>query len=280
MKNTEDPEHHLQRSELIRKIVQKPQLDSLANVRYKEPIPKRIVQFWHHLAQLPTDVEECIQTWAVWKAAGFEHRLFDERTSAAFIGDYLGARHRSAFKRCYHPAMQADYFRLCYVLTEGGIYVDADDVCVSTNIEPLLQDGRLKLQPLCYDKAAGGMVKPGAFLPVGAYEPNWIVYFNNNPLITRPKHPVIEHALEQATRYLELAGEDELLEIQGATGPGLISKSIFDLSLDPRSDIDIDTDVVVLKDWDSIAISKWPLSYRDDARNWRLSNQRRFNHGG
>jgi len=280
MKNTEDPEHHLQRSELIRKIVQKPQLDSIANVRCKEPIPKTIVQFWHDLAQLPPDVEECIQTWALWKATGFEHRLFDERTSDAFIGDYLGARHRSAFERCYHPAMQADYFRLCYVLIEGGFYVDADDVCVSTNIEPLLQDGRLKLQPLCYDKAAGAMVKPAAFLPVGAYEPSWIVYFNNNPLITRPKHPVIEHALEQATRLLELAGEDELLEIQAATGPGLISKSIFDLSVDPDSDIHIDTDVVVLKDWDSIAVSKWPLSYRDDARNWRLSNQQRFNHGG
>jgi len=278
MKDTEDPEHYLQRSEFIREIVQKPPLHSVANVRYKKPIPKVIVQFWHDLAQLPSDVEECIQTWALWKANGFEHRLFDERTAAAFIGDSLGARHRRTFKRCYHPAMQADYFRLCYVLVKGGFYVDADDVCVSTDIEPLLQDGRLKLQPLCYDKAAGAMVKPAAFLPLGAYEPSWIVYFNNNPLITCPRHPVIEHALEQATKLLELAGEDELLEIQGATGPGLISKSIFDLAVNRV--FDIDSEVVVLGDWDSISVSKWPLSYRDDARNWRLSNQKRFNHGG
>lgn len=118
------------------------------------------------------------------------------------------------------------------------------------------------------------MVKSAVFLLAGAHEPSWIVYFNNNPLITCPRHPVIEHALEQATSLLELAGENELPEIQRATGPGNISKSIFDLGMDPA--FDIESDVVVLGDWDSIAVSKWPLSYRDDARNWRLSNQQRF----
>ena len=49
--------------------------------------------------------------------------------------------------------MQADYFRLCYLLVEGGFYVDADDVCVGTDIGWLFEDGRLKLQPLCYDMA-------------------------------------------------------------------------------------------------------------------------------
>jgi len=118
------------------------------------------------------------------------------------------------------------------------------------------------------------MVKPAMFLLAGAYDHSWIFYFNNNPLIACPKHPVIEHALEQATGLLELAGEDELLEIQMATGPGNISKSIFDLGINPG--FDIERNVVVLGDWDSIAVSKWPLSYRDDARNWRLSNQKRL----
>ena len=117
-------------------------------------------------------------------------------------------------------------------------------------------------------------MKPAVFLLAGAHDHSWIFYFNNNPLIACPRHPVIEHALEQATGLLELAGEEELLEIQMATGPGNISKSIFDLGINPG--FDIESNVVVLADWDSIAISKWPLSYRDDARNWRLSNQKRF----
>lgn len=168
------------------------------------------MQFWHDLGQLPPDVEECVRSWTVWGTSGFKHRLFDERTAGAFISHSLGARHKQAFERCYHPAMQADYFRLCYVLVEGGIYVDADDVCVGNEIGWLAEDWRLKLQPLCYDIATGKMVKPAVFLRAEAYDPSWIFYFNNNPLIAGPGHPIIEHALSQATRRLEIAGKDEL----------------------------------------------------------------------
>jgi hypothetical protein len=118
------------------------------------------------------------------------------------------------------------------------------------------------------------MVRPAVFLRADAYDPSWIFYFNNNPLIASPGHPVIEHALSQATCILELAGEDELPEIQRATGPGNISKSIFDLGT--RTSGEIESKIVSLGDWDSLAVSKWPLSYRGDARNWRLSNQKRF----
>jgi hypothetical protein len=38
----------------------------------------------------------------------------------------------------------------------------------------------------------------------------------------------------------------------------------------------IDDRIQILNDWDSIAVSKWPLSYRRDERNWRLSNGKRF----
>ena len=145
-------------------------------------IPKVILQFWHNLRQLPYDVEECIASWTRWERSGFTHRLFDEHAARAFIGESLGARHESAFERCYHPAMQADYFRLCYLLVEGGFYVDADDVCTGADIGYVFQQGGLKLQPLCYDIASGAMVKPSVFLPPNAYDPNWIFYFNNNPL--------------------------------------------------------------------------------------------------
>jgi hypothetical protein len=270
----DSPEHHRRRSEFIRKLVQRPLIQPFVDDRYVRPPPKTIVQFWHDLEELPSDVEECIRSWGAWERSGFEHRLFDQHTAAAFISSSLGARYRRVFERCYHPAMQADYFRLCYVLVEGGFYVDADDVCVGTDIGCLAEDGRLKLQPLCYDVATATMVKPAVFLFAGAYDHRWIFYFNNNPIIACPRHPVIGHALEQATGFLELAGEDELPEIQMATGPGNISKSIFDLGINPG--FNIESNVVVLRDWESIVVSKWPLSYRNDARNWRLSNQKKF----
>jgi len=271
----DSPEHHRQRSEFIRKLVQRPPDQRAINNRFRQQTPKTIVQFWHDLGQLPPDVEECVRSWTVWETSGFEHKLFDERTAGAFISNSLGARRKRAFERCYHPAMQADYFRLCYVLVEGGFYIDADDVCVGPDIGWLGDDGRLKLQPLCYDIATEAMVKPAVFLRPDVYDPSWIFYFNNNPLIASPGHPVIAHALSQATLLLlQLADEDELPEIQMATGPGNISKSIFDLGT--RTGGDIESNIVVLGDWDSLAVSRWPLSYRGDARNWRLSNQKRF----
>ena len=196
------PEHHRQRSEYIRRLVQRSGQLPLKD-RYKQGPPRTIVQFWHDLRELPEDVQDCVASWARWTSSGFTHRLFDERSAKAFIGGSLDARHARAFERCYHPAMEADYFRLCYLFVEGGFYVDADDVCVGTQIGCLFDDGRLKVQPLCYDIASGTMVNQSAFLHIDAYNPSWIFYFNNDPLIAGRGHPIIERALRQATDLLE-----------------------------------------------------------------------------
>lgn len=270
----DSPDHHRQRSEFVRKLVQVRSAQHTVNNRYRHRIPKTIVQFWDDLRWLPHDISECIASWTRWETSGFTHRLFDKHAAKAFIGESLGMRHECAFERCYHPAMQADYFRLCYLLLEGGFYVDADDVCVGTDIGCLFEDGRLKLQPLCYDIASGAMVKPSVFLCADAYNSSWIYYFNNNPLVASRGHPIIERALSQATSLLELAGQEALPEIQETTGPGNLSKSIFDLGTSSRGDVE--SDLVVLRDWDALAVSRWPLSHREDARNWRLSNQKRF----
>jgi hypothetical protein len=230
------------------------------------------VQYWHDLQKVPQDIEECIASWISWERSGFTHYLFDQHGAQAFIAGSLGARYEHAFRRCYHPAMQADYFRLCYLLLQGGLYVDADDVCLATDIGWLFEDGRLKLQPLCYDTSSGTMIDPSLFLRENSYDPGWIFYFNNNPLIASEQHPIIERALSQATSNLEFSDDAPLPEIQTATGPGNLSKSIFDLG----NMRDVEDNLVVLRHWGSLAISRWPLSHRNDARNWRLSNQKKF----
>lgn len=270
----DNSEHHRQRSEFIRRLVQRCSEERSPNDCNGRVAPRTIVQFWHDLQQLPRDVEECIASWIRWEKFGIKHRLFDKHGAKDFIRRALGRRHECAFERCYHPAMQADYFRLCYLLVEGGFYVDADDVCVAAEVEQLFEDGRLKLQPLCYDIGSGAMVKPSVFLRAGAYDPRWIFYFNNNPLIGGRDHPIIEHALSQATNLLELADADTLPEIQATTGPGNLSRSIFDLGTTPGGDIQ--RDLVVLREWESLAVSRWPLSHRSDIRNWRFCNQQRF----
>ena len=266
-------EDHQARSNFVRGLVQSSREPDVVPFAFSRKPPKRIVQFWNDLSQLPRDVRDCIESWRKVEEEGFELFLFDERQARDFIRRKLGPRYEKAYDKCYHPAMQSDYFRLCYVLAEGGCYVDADDVYHGPAIQHLFSDGRLKIQPLCYDLSTDEMVPPSIFTEPSANALSWIYYFNNNPLIGVRGHPIVERALARATLALERDVVDELPKIQSTTGPGNLTKSIFDAATD---DGQIEGGLLVLCDWEGVATSRWPLSYRSDERNWRLSNRREY----
>lgn len=268
-RDTQTSENHQARSNFVRGLVQRPSIPLVASSLYAQTPPKRIVQFWDDLDQLPNDVHTCIETWRSLEEQGFERLLFGKRQARDFIHQNLGLRHKRAFDKCYHPAMQSDYFRLCYIFVAGGCYIDADDVYKGGQIQDIFNDGRLKLQPLCYDTATHMMVPPMIFTKPGANAASWIFYFNNNPLIAVSGNPLVGDALTQATLSLEKDVTAGLPEIQSTTGPGNLTKSIFDAA---SKNGGIEQHLLVLCDWEDIAISKWELSYRNDARNWRLSN--------
>lgn len=264
------PEDHLRRSECIKTLIQSPAKNGPLPSNFARSIPKTIVQFWDKLDQLPDDVKDCMKSWKSLEIYGFKHLLFDQEGAKQFISKRLGKRSSRAFEKCYHPAMQSDYFRLCYISVEGGFYVDMDDVHQGSTIDDLFTDGRLKIQPLCYDLETELMVDPAVFTREGAYSPNWIFYFNNNPIIAPPHHTIIDRALAQSTFLLNCSA-GELPEIQSTTGPGNLSKSIFELV---TTGVEIESSIRILSNWESIASTKWQLSYRHDSRNWRISNQK------
>jgi mannosyltransferase OCH1-like enzyme len=266
--NPTEEDHHA-RSSFVRQLVQCPSDIAVASSVFDGKLPKRIVQFWDDLDQLPGDVGECIETWRKTEEQGVERLLFDKRQARDFIYRKLGLRHKQAYDKCYHPAMQSDYFRLCYILVEGGCYIDADDVYNGSQIQHLFSDGRLKIQPLCYDTATNMMVPPSLFTKLGANAASWIFYFNNNPLIACSGHPLMARALDQATLSLEQDMTNGLPEIQSTTGPGNLTKSIFDAVTESG---EIEQTLLVLCDWENIARNRWDLNYRNDPRNWRLSN--------
>lgn len=264
---------HYARSRFIRRLVQDPHDTVKTSSVYIRRPPMRIIQFWDNLDRLPDDVGECIESWRKIEEQGFKRLLFDKQQARNFIYQKLGSRYLQAYEKCYHPAMQSDYFRLCYIFVEGGCYIDADDVYNGEPIQYLFSDGRLKIQPLCYDSETNMMIPPSLFTKPKADAVSWIFYFNNNPLIACCKHPVIERALTQATLSLERDYINGLPEIQSTTGPGNLSKSIFDAITE---DADIEHTLLVLCNWEDVAKSRWELSYRNDARNWRYSNCRSY----
>lgn len=256
------------RSACIRKLVQIP---VSFNKRHSTAvIPKVIIQFWHDLNDIPLDVQVCLDSWKSLISQDFKRVIFDDHAARNFIYERFGTKYVAAFDLCHHPAMRCDYLRLCYMLDVGGFYVDADEVYQGSDFQSLFSDDRLKVQPLCYDNLSESMVQTNVFLQRGADSPHWIFYVNNNPIIAPPDHPVIQMALKRATRIL-LSRAEERPDIQSTTGPGNLSASLVRhwIWLErERKDQDFD----FLPDWDSHSISKWPLSYRNDERNWRIWN--------
>lgn len=229
-------------------------------------IPRTLVRFWHDPRRIPADVKACLNSWAPLRDEGVTFRLFDDESATTYIADRYGASQVAAFARCEHPAMRSDYLRLCFVLAEGGLYVDADDVLLNAGWRRVFRDNTLKLQPLCYDIPGAAMVAP---TQPGLFErpaPHRIFYVNNNPIAAPPGHPVLRRALARATRML--LDRTRVSEIQSTTGPGNLTAA---LAAHTREDLLVSRGLGIdlLFDWESVAEPDWTLAYRRDDRNWR-----------
>jgi hypothetical protein len=262
------------RSNFVRELVQSTYgTCPSSTAQFTSRIPKRIVQFWDDLDRLPLDVKQCMDSWKELEKSGFDIQIFDEKAAKEFIHTNLGSRFGNAFEKCYHPSMKSDYFRYSYIFVEGGFYVDADDVYHGATIEHFFSDSRLKLQPFCYDISTAQMVSPSKFIRPGANQLSWIFYFNTTPLIAASNHPIVERTLLNATVALEQDVAGELPEVQATTGPGVLTKSVVEILSEENCPEEL---FLVAHDWESASTSKWPLSYRNDKRNWRLSNQQAY----
>lgn len=260
-------ENDVLRSHFIRELT----LDQLSGEAVVEgsvgpSIPRTIVRFWHDSADIPSDVIECMSSWDRLREHGFRFRMFDDLTAAKYIAWKYGTREIAAFNHCRHPAMRSDYFRLCFLLAEGGFYVDTDDVLLNDGWKKLFQDSRLKVQPLCYDVNEQGMVASARIWEADLPVDGRIFYVNNDPLVAPAGHPVVSKALKRATAKL-LAGH-ATPEIQATTGPGNLTTVLAAHArelLEARQQHDF----ALIKNWDEISETRWPLSYRNDERNWR-----------
>lgn len=236
---------------------------------FANEIPTTIMQFWDDASAIPADVSECLDGWrSAAAAADLTYALFDDTSAERCIASSLGSAFVDAFTRCPHPAMRSDYFRLCYIFRYGGLYVDADDEYMGVGLRSCFDDGRLKVQPLCYDVLSDGMVPAEVFREPQESASSWIFYVNNNPLAAPPFHPIVRLALARATSLL--VGDSDLrFDVQATTGPGNLTRCLVRHALTVGTGRPGARDFLLLPDWDEVATSRWPLSYRDDERNWR-----------
>lgn len=264
-----------QRSDVVRNLVQSTRSPNLYSKGLTRKIPRTIVQYWNDLDNIPKDVKVCLDSWNNVSRIGCERKLFDDNSARRFISKTFTQHHVEAFDRCYHPAMRSDYFRLCFILSHGGCYIDADDIYCGTDVEYLFRDHMLKLQPLCYDVKTGAMIEPDKFTKSGHFSRSWIFYFNNNPILASAGDPIIKYALSRATRILVHSDKPQLPEIQSTTGPGNLTSSVVAHAATSSFNV-LEEQLLILSEWDEHARTVWSLNYRNDTRNWRLSNRQRF----
>jgi hypothetical protein len=229
-------------------------------------IPRSLVRYWHEPDDIPPDVVRCLTTWLPLRDEGIEFRFFGDAAARAYIAERFDERAVAAFDRCHHPAMRSDFFRMCFILADGGLYIDADDVLLGNEWRKIFDDRRLLVQPLAYDLTLHAMVPMEELGNVDLPTSNRIFYVNNNPIAAPPRHRVVQRALERSIDTL--LRNDSDLEIQSTTGPGNLTASlaaharILAISGEPA-------DFQIMLDWHTISEPFWDLEYRNDARNWR-----------
>jgi hypothetical protein len=239
---------------------------STAEPSHSVRIPKTLIRYWHDPSDVPEDVRACLNSWDRLGEEGFQFRMFDDVSADLYIANEYGAREREAFARCRHPAMRSDYLRMCFVLAEGGLYVDADDVLLGEGWRYIFRDGRLKVQPLCYDIPSSRMVSAAEICRPDLLRDGRIFYVNNDPIAAPSDHPVLRRALARATE--RLLGGAKFPEIQSTTGPGNFTAALAAHARELRMG-GLPFDFELLANWEAIAETRWELAYRGDARNWR-----------
>jgi len=260
-------ESHELRSEYMRQLITRKSTDQKSYSKVSNTIPPTIIQYWDQKNAVPEDVQVCMDSWEIARKYGFEHITYNSESAKEFIKNKYSSLYVRAYEACMHPAMRCDYFRLCYLLECGGFYIDADDEYSGKDISVYRENSDLKLQPLCFDLRAEKMVSAFDSAVEESASSGKIFYVNNNPIISPKNHPVLQLALDRATKGL--LDNRDTRDIQDITGPGNLSYSLTMHSIESeRSRTDLEIDLILEIEY--LCRTVWELEYRNDERNWRL----------
>ncbi len=91
--------------------------------------PPRLIQYWDQ-PEPPAALLERMEGWRQ-KHPGWTYRRYDRVASARFMRSIYGTALEEAFLDVRLPAMQADVFRIAFLLAFGGLWVDAATTCFS-----------------------------------------------------------------------------------------------------------------------------------------------------
>ncbi|WP_431282440.1 glycosyltransferase [Humitalea sp. 24SJ18S-53] len=210
-----------------------------------------VMQFW----DAPTPPDDVAVALASWRAVNPDvpHTVLHLDSARDFIGGAYGDVALRVFDRCHHAAMKADYLRLLWLHTHGGLYVDADEHCVAP-VDPLLnalEDSEIVVV------LAGD--SPG--------------YFNNCLIGARPGSPLLAAAIAEVNeRTLAAEANNTRLNIWNDTGPGLLTRTVIPNMMRAATPQRMRTVATLAPNLRDFARNDPDLAYKlTPSGNWRLS---------
>ncbi len=212
-------------------------------------IPPTLFRFWD-TPEVPDEVRAVMDTWED-PDGRLRPVLFDDARARAYLGEHHGAAQLRAYDRCHHAAMKSDYVRLCFLVREGGIYLDVDEACADTP-EALL-------------RAVSGQELVLVLIGSAA------AYANNALIAAVPHHPVLERALSEVTETLCALEPGARPDIWAATGPGLLTRSLV-AELREQGAAGCNVALLTNSAWRQLCAARNSLSYKGTAAgNWRMA---------
>lgn len=204
-------------------------------------IPARLFFYWD--VDPPREVVENVN--AHRQTSSMDVQFYTRETAVAFLEDIYGVDCRKVFEALRHPAEESDYLRYHLVHYFGGYYVDTDEFLK----EPQLLREMARGNEALFFLAPTGPVINGLF---GACAGS----------------PTLEEALRVVVHNCYARPSDN---IWLKTGPGALTRAVvrvyrrsFEMGATlPRFRVCAEGDF-------SKVVQGVPMSYRGDARNWRV----------
>ena len=97
--------------------------DSKAHASEAADANRNIMLYWDEANPFPPDVVAVHETWQKFCPA-WNVTLFGKETACHFLREKFGGDVVRLFLTCAIPAMRADFFRVFWAISEGGIYSD------------------------------------------------------------------------------------------------------------------------------------------------------------
>ncbi len=192
----EHPHHFGGSLYLLKELRVQGKLDTPDTDSNSDKIPLSIFQYWDQRVR-PATVETISKSWSDHHPS-HDYHFYDQKDARDYLQRHFHSEVLDAFDASDHPAVQSDYFRLARLAKDGGIYADADDLCLST-----LPDDWYHWDLVIHQEDFGSL--------------------GNNFVMARAGNAIVERALHMATsRLLDYCNETAWFK----TGPALWTQAV------------------------------------------------------